>query len=78
MHPKSPPALHIYDTHTQMHFFPSELKSGVGYFCLTGFMGDPAAKSFIALVRKINNDSPAFVPIPQCHMKFLDFSANVV
>lgn len=46
-------------------------------FCLTGFVGDPAAKPLIALVsQQINNDSPATVPMLQDHKKFLDFPAK--
>lgn len=77
MSTKAFPALHIYDTYSQVDFFSSELKARVGCFCLTRFAGDSATKSLIALVnQQVKKDSPAIVPALQNHQRLLDFSAK--
>lgn len=57
--------------------FSLELKAGFGCFCLTGFVGDSAAKLLIALMsQQVNKHSPATVSILQGHKRLLGFSAK--
>lgn len=59
--------------------FSLELKAGIGCFCLTGFVGDSAAKLLIALMsQQVNKHSPATVSILQGHKRLLGFSAKPV